>query len=183
LTIIQPRHNSLEQPRSTADSTADSFPELEFIARLGSVTLLDFPLKMVADVNSVPVVFEIIYSSCRAVPPSDVASSSVDMTGMLDCLIHFRADFWYHVNFVRLNWDVGSGGLQLCSFGLTRQVLKIEVGVVSTFTDFTEQPASSALRSGQRVGDDVMFRAELTESVSTPEYIPPLRHRCHSVRI
>ena len=122
LTIIQPRHNSLEQPHSTADSTADSAPALAFIARLGSVTLLDFPLKIVVDVNSVRVVTEMPYSSCLAVPPSDVASSSVDMTGMLDCLIHFHADFWYHVNFVRLNWDVGSGGLQLCSFGLTRRV-------------------------------------------------------------
>ena len=122
LTIIQPRHNSREQPRSTAGSTVDSASELAFIARLGKVTLLDFPLKIAVDVNSVRVVTEMPYSSCRAVPPSDVAGSSVDMTGMLDCILHIHTDFWYHLNFVHINWDVGSGGLQLCSFGLTRQV-------------------------------------------------------------
>jgi hypothetical protein len=174
LSIIHPRHNSGVQPAGLP------FLYLDFIARLGPVTRLDFPLKMVLHVNSGQTTMEMLYSDCRAVPTSDVLSSSVDMTDTLDCNIRISTDLWFHLNFVRMNWDVGSGDLQLCNFGLTRrQMLRLSRSRSSKpYTDSKTLLACSALRSGQRVGDDVTFRAEFTESMSTPEYIPPLRQRC-----
>jgi hypothetical protein len=120
LSIIHPRHNSGVQPAGSP------FLYLDFIARLGSVTRLDFPLKMVLHVNSGQTTMEMLYSDCRAVPTSDVLSSSVDMTDTLDCNVRISTDLWFHLNFVCMNWDVGSGDLQLCNFGLTRrQMLRL----------------------------------------------------------